>query len=488
MRRYVAIVLALSVIAGVADAQAPADTVAKLDTIVQRLKSLEALRIWPGFRPDTIPIAFVLPAHGSIVLNWPGAVPGGYQAIANVRNAIWRDHRDLGAASTGTSIAGRPVAQVVVSSLDPSVLLPTAIHEAFHVFQAASAKPGRRFGRQENAFYVSSYPVFDVENEMLFAREGELLLRALRAPTLPEKRELARQFVAVRRTRQRRLDDSFAQFERASEMNEGLAQYAQVRALYRMMRDSRLPPDWRSLAQKRLAEEIDRLADLTGNISQSFRLRFYSTGLAQATLLDSLWGSTDWKHEMMVRNETLQDALGRTSGLDAAEAKAFRLATLPADSIRISAAAQAAVTQLKALRAAQVDSFLSRPGVLLELSASELPSKDFGSCSFDPQNLLQVTTTMQLHTRTWRPCSGSALVAEFNVPAVHDRTAGMIRAVIGTDAEVKITAEGAALALADGQTIAAATDVKIEAPRVSVQSARANLSRSGRTVRITPLP
>jgi hypothetical protein len=117
-----------------------------------------------------------------------------------------------------------------------------------------------------------------------------------------------------------------------------------------------------------------------------------------------------------------------------------------------------------------------------------LSAKDFGSCSFDPQNLFQVTTTMQLHARTWRPCAGAALVAEFNVPAVHDRTAGTIRAVIGTEEEVKITIGGAPVTIADGQTLSAAKDVKIEAPRASVQSATATVSKSGRILRITPLP
>ena len=491
MRHFTTALLLLALAPTLSGAQAPADTVARLDTIAQHLTRIgraSGEAIWPGFRPDTLPIAFVLPTHGSIVFNWRGSAPEGYQPISGIHDALWRDQRALGAASTGTSIAGRPVAQVVVSSLDPSVLLPTAIHEAFHVFESASIRSGRRFGRGENSFYVASYPVFDVENEMMFAREGELLVRALRAPTLAGKRELARQFVAVRRARHRRLDDVYSQFDKASEMNEGLAQYAQLRALELMTTDQNIPAQWRTFARKQLSSDEERLRDLTGNVSQSFRLRYYSTGPAQARLLDALAGSSRWKAEMMARNETLQDALARVSGLDAAEANALRRATPRSDSIRVSGAAQAAVSRLKVLRAAQVDSLLGRPGVLLELSARELPSRDFGSCSFDPQNLLQVTPTVQLHNRTWRPCSGTALVAEFNVPAVHDRSAGTIRAVIGSDTEVKILVAGAPVVLADGQTIAAATDVRVEGPRVSIQSARANVSRSGRMLRIAPLP
>jgi hypothetical protein len=472
-------------------AQPRADTLAKLDSIAQHLTRIgkaNGEKIWPGFRPDTIPVAFVLPTHGSVVLNWPGPVPSGYEAIPGVRNALWRDQRALGAASMGVSLGGRSVAQVVVSSLDPSDLLPTAVHEAFHVFESASIKPGRRFGRQENAFYVSSYPVFDEENEMLFAREGELLLRALRATNVAAKRDLARQFVAVRRARHRHLDDAYSQFDRASELNEGLAQYALLRTLEIMIADQTLPADWRALARKQLASQDAKLADLTGNISQSFRLRYYSTGPAQARLLDALSPNATWKQELVDRNETLQDALTRLSGLDALESRLLGLATLESDSVRAAGIARAGIERLRALRAAQVDSALARPGILLELSATRLPSKDFGSCSFDPQNLFQVTETMQLHGRTWRPCSGAALVAEFNVPAVHDRTAGTIRAVIGTEEEVKITIGGQPVTITDGQTLSAAKDVKVEAPRASVQSATASVSRSGRVLRITPLP
>jgi hypothetical protein len=319
------------------------------------------------------------------------------------------------------------------------------------------------------------------------AREGELLDQALRARGVQRKRELARQFVAVRRARHRRLDDSFAQFDRASEMNEGLAQYAQVRALDLMTRDLQLPSEWRALARKQLSEEDERLANLTGNVTQSFRLRFYSTGPAQARLLDVI-GVPGWKRTMMERNETLEDALARATGMNAVEDQALALATRAVDTIRVGASARAAVARLKALRAAQVDSVLSRPGILLVLSAAELPGKSFGSCGFDPQNLLQVSSTVQLHTRWWRPCAGKALVSEFNVPSVHDSGEGTIRAVIGAEGQVKITVAGQSVMLADGQRLDAATDVRVEAPRASVHSAHATLSRIGISLRITPLP
>jgi hypothetical protein len=140
------------------------------------------------------------------------------------------------------------------------------------------------------------------------------------------------------------------------------------------------------------------------------------------------------------------------------------------------------------VRTRQVDSLLSQPGILLELSASALPRKAFDICSFDPQNHLQVTPTVQIQTRWWRPCAGRALSGEFNVPSVIDTDLGTIRAVIGPETGMKLTAGGAPVVLADGQTIPEALEVQLQAPRASVRAARARLTREGRMLRITPLP
>jgi hypothetical protein len=477
-------------IAPVCIAQAPIDTLARLATVNQqylRIGATEGESVWPRFRPDTIPLVFVLPDRGSVLFNWRGTLPEGFQPVSRVAGGAWKNQRDLGAASTGTSLGGRAAAQVVVSSLDPAALLPTAMHEAFHVFESASIRPGRRFGRGENSFYVSSYPVFDLENEKLFSLEGRILQSALAARSPGRKRELARQFVAVRRTRHRLLDPNFAEFDRASELNEGLAEYALVRALVAMSGDPQLPENWRVSARRKLAEHDASLGSVTKNVTQSLRLRFYSTGPAQALLLDEIAGPT-WKRRFMERNETLTDALAGASGIDEAEQRAFLLALRSADTARAEAEAAAGVARLRAVRASQVDSILGRAGILLELSASELPSKDFGFCGFDPQNHLQVSPTVQIQTRWWRPCAGAALSSEFNVPSVHDDERGTVRAVIGLESEVKITVDGQQIALSDGQTIDAAKDVRLDSPRANVQSARARLSREGRTIRITPLP
>jgi hypothetical protein len=471
-------------------AQIPADTVAQLAAIDRHYVRIGATlgeSIWPGFRPDTIPVVFVLPDRGSALFHWRGALPDGFQPVEDIVGAAWTSARNLGAASTGASLGGRSAAQVVVASLDAAMLLPTAVHEAFHVFERASTRTGRRFGRGENSFYVSSYPIFDVDNEKLFDLEGRILQRALAERSPERKKQLAREFVAVRRARHRALDPNFAEFERMSEINEGLAEYALVRALGAMAADSALPPGWRSSARRRLAEHDARLGTLTTDVSQSLRLRFYYTGPAQAQLLDAIAGP-GWKGALVDRNETITDALAVATGLEDVERRSYLLAMNSGDTARAASEAMASVAQLRTLRTRQVDSILAQPGILLELSASLLPDKDFGFCGFDPQNHLQVSPTVQLQMRWWRPCAGAALSSEFNVPSVHDDERGTVRAVIGPESDVKITVAGQPVMLADGQTIDPATDVRLDAPRASVKSTRARLSRAGREIKIAPRP
>jgi hypothetical protein len=467
-------------------AQAPLDTVMHLDGVAREVLRLGARygdSIWPGFRPDTIPLSFVLPSHGNVLVGWRGPLPRGYAPIPELSGAAWRDQRDLGAASTGTMLEGRRVAQVVVSTLEPATLVATGLHEAFHVFQDASRHAGARFGRGENAMLVSTYPVFDVDNETAFALEGKLLAAALATPSLARKRELARQFVAVRRERHRGLPSEFAEFDQASELNEGLAEYALVRGL--QLEASEGPVGWRTGAERALASRPKLLSELTGTENLSLRFRYYQTGPAVGLLLDALAGPS-WKSRMLSRNATLQDMLAWASGVDAAAlaARESAHAAFGAPALRTSAARQ--IERLKISRRARVDSLLAMPGLRLVLSADSLPGRDFNSCGYDPQNLLQVTPAVQLQMRWWKPCAAGPTSAEFNVPSVHDESAGTVSAVIGDAGEVMLTSNGQPLSLRDGETLHDVRAFKLEAPRASVQAVRADVVRSGATLMIRP--
>ena len=487
--RTTVVVIAFGSFAGTGAAQIPIDSVralAEIQADFVRLGKRHGESIWPGYRPDTIPIAYVFPKRGTALFDWPGTPPQGYERVPGISNALWLDQQNLAAASTSVAIAERSVAQVVVSSLAPEYVLPTAFHEAFHVFERASQRKGLRFGHGENSFYVASYPVFDLKNEALWSLEGKLLSQALRETSIARKRTLAGEFVAVRRARQTQLDAEYAEFEKASEMNEGFAEYALVRALQLLATDTGVSPATRAGATKMLAGRLDDLARLTANVTQSLRLRFYHTGPAEALLMDAI-GPIDWKRRLMTENQTLQDALAIATGLEDPQRAAFRSAVARLDTAAATREATAAITRLVSLRKKQMDSVLAAPGLLLELSAKEMPARDFNSCGFDPQNLLQVSPMVTMQTRWWRPCAGS-VSGEFNVPSVHDEEAGTVRAVIGPLEDVKLMIGGKPVALADGQTIENASDVKLDAPRANAQAKRARVSMRGRTLAIVALP
>src|SRR5574342_138961 len=54
---------------------------ARLAPVCRRFIALDAARIWPGFRPDTLAVAFVVPERGTMLCNWRGAPPEGFTAL-----------------------------------------------------------------------------------------------------------------------------------------------------------------------------------------------------------------------------------------------------------------------------------------------------------------------------------------------------------------------------------------------------------------------
>jgi len=457
---------------------------AAIDSAVVRVGAAHPDAIWPGFRPDTVPVLYVVPDQGTLLLDWPAPEPpAGFTPVAGVAHAGWQGAAARSAASTSASLAGRSAAQVVVSpDATDALLFGTTVHEAFHVFARSRARQGRRFGSGENSFLVSSYPVFDARNEAAFALEGRLLARALAAPTTAAAREAAQEFVAAREARQRRLASEFADFETQTELNEGLAEYALVRVLQLAESDPALP--WRADAAGEIRRHTDRLDSLTANVRQSLRFRFYATGPAMGLLLDRLAGPA-WRATLERDDLTLQEALAEASGYRDRERALLARAARAVDTAALDRDARGAIARLRALRRVQTDSILAEPGLLVVLRADSLPGHGFGLCGIDPQNLLQVDSTVLLHTRWVRPCAGG-FSGEFTAPAIQDRAAGTFTAVVGAEDSVSLTTAGKPVALREGVGVVV-PDFKLVAPGATLEVARAALRRTGRTLEVDPL-
>ena len=420
--------------------------------------------IWPGYRPDTIPVLYLVRGHGTLLLGWRGALPPGFVPDFAASGAGWQGAVDQGAANTAAELLGRGAAQVVVDTQSIASLVGLTAHEAYHVFERAARKEGRRFGRGENAFLVTRYPVFDPQNEAGMALEGRILAAAERAPSQAEKRALARQFLAVRESRQRALGAELAEFEQLAELNEGLAEYALVRAVQLAARQPDFPD--RAGAEHLQAGKLVGLHKLTEDVTLSIRLRYYATGPALGALLDALEGPA-WKHRLTNQNLTVQDALADAIGYRGAELALRRQAESRFVMSALRRQADSGVTGLRAIRRAQVDSILNAAGVQLVVTSED---RSIGLCGIDPQNLLQVEPGVLLHTRWLVACAGDAFQATFNTPVVQDQNAQTLKSVVGADSAVKVTVNGA--------------DVRVESPVVSLRAAKADVSRNGRVLTV----
>lgn len=479
--------LALSVVRALSAQEpprAPIQRLAAIHSAVVRVAAAHPGAIWPGFRPETIPVLYVLPEQGILLLGWPEAQPPqGFASVPGVAGAGWQPVALRTAASTGTSLAGRNAAQVFVfPQTSEAELLGTTVHEAFHVFERSVQRDDRKFGSGENSFLISSYPVFDPVNEAGWALEGRLLARALAAGSKAELRQRTQEFSAAHETRHRSLGSDYAGFEVMADLNEGLAEYALVRSLELAAGDTGFP--WRADAAREVARHRARLDSLTDNVRQSLRLRFYLTGPAMGLILDRLAGP-EWKADLVRRDLTLQEELAEASGYRDRERSLVRDAARAVDTAALGRDARASVTRLRTIRRAQVDSVLARSGLTMVLRADSLPGRRFGLCGMDPQNLLQVDSAILLHTRWVKPC-GLGFTAEFTTAAVQDRVAGTFTAVVGAANSVRVTAAGTPFTLQDGET-ATRSDVKVEAPGMVLQAARARLVRRGTVMEVVPL-
>jgi hypothetical protein len=460
----------------------PWDAVAEVQQAHRKVVELGPMgpdSIWPGFRPDTIPVLYVLPERGTLLMGWRGALPEGFERVERIAGAGWQPVAARGAASTGTQLEGRGTAQVVVGEPDVANLAGLTVHETFHVFQGSVRQEGRLFGQGENSFLVTSYPVFDADNEAAFALEGRLLGATLAERSDDEAFELALKFVAVREGRHRKLDAELVEFEKLAELNEGLAEYAELRAVTMLGHE----PSYESSAAaeiERLAGDLDRLITDT---SRSFRLRFYSTGPAMSLLLDRL-ADFDWKAWMMSENATLQDALAEVVGFWERQRAWQAEAYLEHGGAELSALAERSVNEHRALRRAQVEEALSRPGVRLVILGDALGY--IGVCGIDPQNLLQVREGMLFHTRWFVACAGSELRAEFTTPVVQDQANRRLVAVVGSVDDVKVTVGGEPLEFGDGR-VESASDVRVEAPGVTLHAPLAEVEIEGTVLTIRPL-
>jgi hypothetical protein len=402
--------------------------------------------LWPAFEPRTVPAAIYDGAR-TLLFRHP-APPEGFQPVPG-HNDVWAypgRHPSI-TANASEEIGGTRTATLMLPSTGLALRAGAGIliHEKFHVFQRKH-HPG--WGANEVELFT--YPVDDAALLALRRQETDALRRAVSAPTPERAACWARTALDLRRTRYSGLPEGSVEYERQTELHEGLAAYVERRATGE--------PDSTVLPAQEFAPE-------------AVRQRAYQTGTAIARLLDRV--SPTWRTALEQNDSTPLDGL-LVSALATypASRPACALAPVEQDSIRVAAAAD--VRELHVRRAEQRRTFLEQPGWTLVITAPGAPLFPQG---FDPLNVQPLGDGEVLHTRWLKLGNGAAMVEVLGRAALTRATGDHplfngVRSLTITGLASEPTATSA-----DG-TLALAAD------GVSAELQGASIERAGRTVTV----
>lgn len=431
-----------------------AATYAIVDAI-DRIAAADTL--WPGWDPRATPIA-IFDGTTTLLFRHPSP-PAGFTSLSS-RQGVWAmpGRHEAVTANSSATIGGVPTATVLLAARDSGASASAAagvdafvdaraalaLHEVFHVYQRAHHPS---WSANEAALFT--YPVLQEPNIAGRLAESRLLALALAARDADSVACLAAAAMRARATRFEGLDSASVAYERASEMNEGLANYVQLRASHTA---ARLPAE-------------DFLPELV-------RQRSYATGAAMAQLLDRLMPA--WRDSLEHDDRLPLDALlGR-----AATARASRLRDCAPDDAaheRFEMEARRAAADVAARRRAARDTFLATPGTTLEVVANGAP---LGVAGFDPLNVTRVSPAEVLHARYLELGAAGGATVEVMGHASLTRAAGDHPLFSGVRA-VTITGLATPTVSDEGGV------VTVRAEGITVHAPAASVERTGNLVRIT---
>ncbi len=430
---------------------APAATDAAGYAIVHAIDSIaSADTLWPGWDPRATPIA-IFDGATTLLFRHP-APPAGFTSLSS-RQGVWAMPGRHAAVTANTSamIGGVPTATVLLDARDSASVTARAalaLHELFHVYQRAHHPA---WSANEAALFT--YPVTQEPNLSGRLAESRLLALALASPGAGAGAAACRAAAAMRaRTaRYEGLDSASIAYERASEMNEGLANYVQLRALHAA---ARIP-------------DADFLPELV-------RQRAYATGAAMGQLLDRLMPA--WRDSLERDDRASLDAL-----LARAAAASLARAGHPGDCAldastreRFEMEARRAAADVDARRRAAREAFLAAPGTALEVVAE---GKPLGLAGFDPLNVTRVSPAEVLHARYLKLESAEGASVEVMGRASLTRSAGAHPVFAGVRAVTITGLVAPDVHEADGVVTVRAEGVVVRAPGATVR-------REGGTIRI----
>lgn len=273
--------------------------------------------VWPGFWPERQPFLVYEP-EGDALLYSPAAPPSGYApyrlTAAEAALHPWRQrlywHEGTPDGLYGLYDAayrtGDVTATAVVLQESIEATLQTLFHETFHVYQH------RHFdGESAGLGFVAPAAITDSMTAKAEV-ERRILREALQSESPDRSRELARQYLAVRASRNRETPAKAREIERMVERDEGSAQLVGIQATMAAL--ARGPDAVSARIERGLAVP---LGELGGGLSERmFRWRLYGTGAAIGLLLER-FGVEGWR-ERLEQDGAFEALLAEATGFEAA--------------------------------------------------------------------------------------------------------------------------------------------------------------------------
>jgi hypothetical protein len=391
--------------------------------------------LWPGFAPERTPLAIWAGAK-TWLFRHPSPPPDYQQLLTGLAA---RDGRDPSVtANTSAVIGGISTATLMLTPTPARTAAQwaaVAVHEAFHVYERA-----RHPAWAGNEAELFTYPVENRALLVLRLREDVCLMNALRATSHAARARWTRAALDLRDSRLASTPASAAQYERASELNEGLAQYVERRFLQ--------VPDSAVMRIDFAASDVRR--------------RAYFTGEALARLLDSFLPG--WKAELEAHDDRWLDQLLLNAPI------VHRAAPAPLTAARqqqLEAQADLLLKRLVAQRAAARAAFAALAGWRVVIEAGSAPLLPTG---FDPLNVQRLDATSVLHSRFLKLGIGGASLEMLGHEALteaagdHPLFSGVRRATIAGLAErPQVVTGGSAVTLsAEGLAISGEGEAKVD--------------------------
>lgn len=325
--------------------------------------------LWPGFEPLRIPLAiytgertflFRHPAPPDGFTAMEGAAPAGFVYAGRHPAMVANSSHDIAGTVTATLLADRAPA-----AASPTRLAAVALHETFHVYQR---RVHPSWSGNEGELFL--YPAEDAALLALRRLESDALARALAASDTRESACWVRRAGEHRQRRFAAMPPTSSAYERATELNEGLAAYVQLLA------------------------EGSRLVTMPADEfpPAAVRARTYVVGPALALLLDrhaAGWQSSLERDDAQHLDAMLVAAVGAAEGAPtcAIDAAAVR---------GIEERAQRDAAALVEERAERRRAFDTRPGWRVTVRAAA--GRPLWPKGFDPLNVDRLGDLV-LHTR-----------------------------------------------------------------------------------------